>query len=422
MPPPGVRPDAPPRDDERLLQDLLGLPALLLDRDLGAMLERVTELSARHVSVDGPLEVGAWLVQDGHLRTAAWRGERAVRADQVQLAHDQGPCLAAVASRRVQHIDDLAADRRWPAFAADAGALGVGAVLSVPMVARGRALGALNLYADRPGAFGEAARRRARIIADFGAVALGNAQAYADVSTAAAMLQRRLLPAGPPAVPGFDLGVHYEAAAEGWRAGGDWWDAVPCGPGRVAVTVGDVAGHGLEAAALMGQVRIALRAYLAEGHEPAAALDLLHSLFGDLEPEALATAAVVALEAAEGGGVRARWATAGHPPPLLVPPRGPACFPEGAAGVPIGAPATSPCPQQDAELAPATTVVLYTDGLVERRGFALDHGLARLAAAADPIHPPARLCATLRDRLLGAGPHEDDVALLAVRAGPVVTG
>ncbi|HEX4778039.1 MAG TPA: PP2C family protein-serine/threonine phosphatase, partial [Acidimicrobiia bacterium] len=184
---------------------------------------------------------------------------------------------------------------------------------------------------------------------------------------------------------------------------------------RTVVAIGDVVGHGLRAAAATSQIRHALRAYGFHVRAPGDLLARLNDLVLAVEESHLSTAAVMTLDATR---TSATLATAGHPPPLVVTPSGDTVFAQARPGTPLGALAGETYRELHVSLAPGTTVLLYTDGLVERRGESLDTGLDRLARAAAAA-ATADLD-TLADGLLEtvAGPsHSDDIALLALRLG-----
>nr|WP_269205037.1 SpoIIE family protein phosphatase [Motilibacter aurantiacus] len=223
-------------------------------------------------------------------------------------------------------------------------------------------------------------------------------------------LQRAIILREAPALPGLDLVARY-APAQGSQIGGDWWDALRLADGRIALVVGDVAGHGVAAAAAMAQIRTALRAYLLDGHGPGAALDRLDNLVDALFVGDMATAVVAAIDPA---ARTAEIVCAGHPPPVLahtggahaldIPPRPPlgVGLLGGSTPVTVALPAGS-------------ALVLYTDGLVERRDASVYDGVSKLCTTAsggpsDDLHGWA-------DRLLaaGAGSEGDDTTLLVAR-------
>jgi two-component system, chemotaxis family, sensor kinase Cph1 len=228
-------------------------------------------------------------------------------------------------------------------------------------------------------------------------------------ATTAATLQRTLLLEHLPTVPGISLRTRYLPAAQE-AVGGDWYDLFLLGEDRIGITLGDVAGHGVEVAGIMAQLRHGLRAYLLREPSPASALTGLNELTHRLLPRELATVVVADLEPATG---RLRVATAGHPPPLVIPADGgePTYLHE-CRGPALGLLAASTHAEQTWTLGPGDVLVLYSDGLIERRGEPLDTGLERLAARAR--NPEADLDA-FADRLVDAG-SDDDVTLLVLRA------
>jgi chemotaxis family two-component system sensor kinase Cph1 len=223
-------------------------------------------------------------------------------------------------------------------------------------------------------------------------------------------LQRSVVLDRAPVFPGIQLAARYEPATT-YQLGGDWWDAFALADGRIALAVGDVAGHGVSAASAMTQLRTALRAYLFEGHAPGECLDRLDSLMDGLLDQRVATAAVALLEPATG---RVWMASAGHPPPLLVRD-GEAHQAEVASrpmlGVGIGHAQTF-----ELELPPGTTLLVYTDGLVERRGVDMAESMSRLADLAAATHAGAGLDDWLAGLLtIQDVEADDDTTLLAVR-------
>jgi anti-sigma regulatory factor (Ser/Thr protein kinase)/anti-anti-sigma regulatory factor len=216
------------------------------------------------------------------------------------------------------------------------------------------------------------------------------------------------------------LAAEYLPGAEGTSAGGDWYDVLELPDSQVAVAVGDVVGQGPAAAAVMGQLRSALSAALLQGCRPAEALELLDRFAARLPGALASTAACVVLDWQEG---TLQWARAGHPPPLLVTADGARLLGEGStegAGPVLGVPARAPYREARAEIRPGDTLLLYTDGLVERRGEHLDAGLDRLTREAGRLAAtdPAVLTRELLDRLLADAGQPDDVAVIALRLAP----
>jgi serine phosphatase RsbU (regulator of sigma subunit)/anti-sigma regulatory factor (Ser/Thr protein kinase) len=223
-------------------------------------------------------------------------------------------------------------------------------------------------------------------------------------------LQHSLLPERLPELPELELAGRYVPAGGELRVGGDWYDAIPLADGRVALAIGDVAGHGVRAAAVMGQVSHALRAYAREGHSPGALLQRVDALVlaGGL---GMVTCQLALLDPATG---ELCWASAGHPPALVARPDAPARLLDGPLGHPLGVLPASRFSEGAGTLADGESLVLYTDGLVERRRESIDVGIGALAAALDG-GPAAAACDGILDALLGGAEPADDVALLVAR-------
>jgi len=253
-------------------------------------------------------------------------------------------------------------------------------------------------------------------VAEQCASALDRARLYRAEQDIASTLQLSLLPAAVPRLERLALAAEYLPGAAGTSAGGDWYDVVELGRSRVAIAVGDVVGQGPAAAAVMGQLRSALSAALLQGNPPAEALELLDRFAARLPGALASTAACLVLDWAAG---TVRWARAGHPPPLLVTD-GSATFLEDGGGAVLGAPGRRPYAEGSATIKPGTTLLLYTDGLVERRGEALDTGLRRVAEAAARLGgaEPRRLTRALLTEVLDESALPDDVAVIAARLTP----
>ncbi|SHF02124.1 PP2C family protein-serine/threonine phosphatase [Streptoalloteichus hindustanus] len=250
-------------------------------------------------------------------------------------------------------------------------------------------------------------------IASRAALALRNAREYERERELAETLQRAMLPTLPPRDRAH-VWAEYRPATRGVNIGGDWYDAFFRADGSLVLAIGDVTGHGLEAAVLMGELQNALRAYAVEGHGPGMTLRLVHDLLRQQRTGLFATAQVAVLDP---GASVVRWASAGHLPLLLRGPDGRVTSVERPQAPLLGVPVDVSVPEHETELPPGGEVLLYTDGLVERRDSDLDAGLARLVAAwsAAPCGPAERTTQHLLDALLGAGRHEDDVCLLLYR-------
>jgi serine phosphatase RsbU (regulator of sigma subunit) len=200
--------------------------------------------------------------------------------------------------------------------------------------------------------------------------------------------------------------------------GGDWYDAIPTGDRSVVLVVGDVVGHGVRAAAVMGQLRNALRAYIHEGFRLASVLERLDRLAESLGEGDFATAVVVEVEPATRW---VRWITAGQVPPMVLGPDGSAWFVEGPVAPPLGAGLPAVFSESTAQLRPGSTLVLYTDGLVERRRQGIDEGMERLrqiaieSIAHDDGRPSAGAVAGHIVQRLTTSDRDDDIAVLVAR-------
>jgi hypothetical protein len=240
---------------------------------------------------------------------------------------------------------------------------------------------------------------------------------YAAEHQLAETLQRSLLPS-LPMIPGVELAARYLAAGQGQEVGGDWFDAFPIRGGRVGLVIGDVIGHDLAAASAMAQIRAALRAYAVDGDPPASVINRLDSLVDTFELTQLVTViyGVLGPPAVDGSRLL-RWANAGHLPPLLRTPDGRVHTLAGGESVLIGAPIALEHSQSEHWVEPGSTLLFFTDGLVEVPGHPLEEALARVATAVgaggddDDVEAMCqRVVDTVSEPSL-----RDDIALLAVR-------
>jgi GAF domain-containing protein/anti-sigma regulatory factor (Ser/Thr protein kinase)/anti-anti-sigma regulatory factor len=293
--------------------------------------------------------------------------------------------------------------------------------VSLPLIAAGRVVGVLTVGFAGRGRLDDGERTTLQALAEPCGVALDRARLYRAEHQIAQTLQRSLLPQGLPEVPRLPIAVRYQPGAVGTSAGGDWYDVVEVDDTHVAVVVGDVVGQGTAAAAVMGQLRTALSGYLLAGHGPGPALDLLDGLVARVPGARASTAVCVLVDTVTGEFC---WARAGHLPVLLAPADGgrPYLLTDPAGHGPLlGLAHTRPRPRTEGvtTMAPGTSLVLYTDGLVERRGESLDEGLDRLVevAAACEDRAPEAMASALLGGLAPAGAI-DDVAVVVVRLGP----
>jgi serine phosphatase RsbU (regulator of sigma subunit) len=299
------------------------------------------------------------------------------------------------------------------------------AVAAFPLVARGEMFGGITLVnGPERGAHTEVELRTAEIASRRAALALDNARLAVANQQVAERLQLSLL--SPPVQPDhLELAVRYHPATQGMSIGGDWYDAFLQPDGDTVLVIGDVVGHDIEAAAAMGQVKTLVRGIAFDRlEEPAGVLRRVdHALVG-LAVQTLATALVCRVEQDPGdraaGLRRLRWASAGHPEPMLLHADGTVVDLAVPVGPPLGVGWLGPRADGQMVMPERSTLLLFTDGLFERRGVPLDEGRAQVrelleGAAGLPLEA---MCDLLLEEMLGEGA-EDDVAVLAVRAHPV---
>ena len=251
---------------------------------------------------------------------------------------------------------------------------------------------------------------------------------YAAEHNIAETLQRSLLPE-LPTLSGLELAARYRAGGEGQQVGGDWFDAFPIAGGRVGLVVGDVMGHDIVAASTMSQVRAALRAYAWPGDPPGTVLDKLDRLVNTFAVLPLVTVVYGLLEPPAADGSRLfTYANAGHLPPVLHTPDGRVETLDGGASVVLGAPISLTHSEGQYAMPAGSTLLLFTDGLVEAPERSMDEALARLnetVQAHDPTDGVDALCERILETVPGAVAR-DDIALLVVRlsdvADPVTAG
>ncbi|MGB9378057.1 MAG: SpoIIE family protein phosphatase [Mycobacteriales bacterium] len=290
----------------------------------------------------------------------------------------------------------------------------------VPLRARGQVLGALSMFTtkDSGRVYDES---DAELITEVGRRAglqLDNARLFTREHDAAETLQRSLLPE-LPTLPGIEAAARYLPAAAHAGVGGDLFDLFALPDGAIGVAIGDVMGHDMRAAAAMGQLRSVLRSYAWEGVAPGIVLDRMDLLVQSFEMAQLATALYARLEARPGDepGRLLRYANAGHLPPVVQYPDGTVRLLEEGQSVLIGAPSEHARAEAVENLPVGSTLLLYTDGLIELRHRSIDDGIADLLAVVKAHEPAAgaeALCSAVEASIDGKE-LTDDVALLAVR-------
>ncbi|HUN37094.1 MAG TPA: SpoIIE family protein phosphatase [Trebonia sp.] len=322
------------------------------------------------------------------------------------------PGFGALTPEQVAEVEDseVALSRMQAARAA-----GAHSMMIIPLSARQVIIGTVTMYRlgdSRP--FTTRDLSLARDVASRAAVLLDNARLYSRERATALALQRAQLPRNIPEVPGLQLGYRYAPAEASAEIGGDWFDVIPLPEGRCALIVGDVTGHDIRAASLMGQVRTATRTLATLDLAPAEVLTRLDQITADLAAsETSATCVYIAYDPAR---ATCDVACAGHPAPVLSRPGHPAAFPDLPPGLPLGSGlGDAGYRATRLPLPPGSTLVLYTDGLVERRGADISTGMTRLAQALPTVAelPVSEACDTLVSTL--APNPADDIAILMAR-------
>jgi Stage II sporulation protein E (SpoIIE)/GAF domain len=288
---------------------------------------------------------------------------------------------------------------------------GIRSMMGVPLVTGGRVIGVLHVGSLTPREFTGADVELLQLAADRAATAVQSIETQAD-RLAAAALQRSLLPAALPVIPGAELAARYVPGSGG--VGGDWYDVFTLPSGQLGVVTGDVAGSGLPAAVIMGRMRSALRAYALEASDPAEVLDRLDRKMQHFEPGALATVLYAVIDPALD---RMQVSLAGHFAPVIARPGRPAEPADVPLGLMIGIAPGERRRTGTVQIPTGTLACFYTDGLIERPGLPIDDGLTRLCQAV-AAQPPEAACAAVMAALVGSEAPRDDITLLMVRPMP----
>jgi serine phosphatase RsbU (regulator of sigma subunit)/DNA-binding response OmpR family regulator len=385
--------------------------------------ELLTEILERATTLFNAQAAGVLLRDDeegsGGLALRASRGEPFPLADNGRVTFGEGALGRVAEERRPALLSTLelapgsdAAGSGAPG--SDAAASRIDSCLVVPLVASGNLIGLLYLGALPGRRFGGADLELLDLAGERVAVAIEHAERYAHGLELVEILQRSLLPERLPDHPSLELAARYRPSGFAAQVGGDWYDALVLGDERIGVMIGDIVGHGVRAATTMGELRGALRAFAIEGHSPGEALLHLNRVVqATLGSGMVATVMFLILDANAG---TVTVASAGHPPPAVVGANGRVRFLETTPTVPLGVDAHASASEQVHALTAGDTLLLYTDGLVERRDESIDVGFERLRDALG--HAPddvEALCDYVLDHTLGEHPGRDDVAVLAVR-------
>ncbi|HET8979956.1 MAG TPA: SpoIIE family protein phosphatase [Solirubrobacteraceae bacterium] len=289
---------------------------------------------------------------------------------------------------------------------------GVRSLLGVPLIVEGHLIGVLHVGSLKPRTFGD--RDLAVLQAAAGRAAPGIERArlvsaFEHEHRVAMLLQRSLLPQRLVEFSGFSAAARYLPATD--EVGGDWYDVFELSHGRLGVAIGDVVGHGLRAAALMGQLRTALHAYALEDHSPARTLELVDRFVQTMPDSPMATAAYAVLNPDTG---RLTLASAGHLPPLVIGNAGARTL-EVTPAPPLGAVPYSTCTEREIQLGSGEVLLLYTDGLVERPDVRLSQSIELLCDVVGSARSAEEACRRAFDELVPAEGPRDDVAVIALK-------
>jgi serine phosphatase RsbU (regulator of sigma subunit)/anti-sigma regulatory factor (Ser/Thr protein kinase) len=321
-----------------------------------------------------------------------------------------GRALRGHASAFYETPEDLRA--RLGAAADDLAPAGHSSFLFLPLVAGRRVSGLLTVSWQERRSLSDEELSFVEALGGQAAQALDRAGHFESEQTIAETLQRSVLPVSLPRIEGVQLAARYLAGTAELDVGGDWFDAVTLPDGRVGLVVGDVVGKGVQAAATMAQLRNALRAFSLDRMKPSSTMSRLNRLAEEVVEAAFATIAYVVVDP---DARVCRYTSAGHPPPLVAYPDGRVEFLEGGRGLPLGAASDTRYEQAVVELPLGSVLLLYTDGLIERRGRLIDDGLEQLR---DVVRQGPREPEDLVEHILASmveSQRGDDIALLAVR-------
>ncbi|MFK4067111.1 SpoIIE family protein phosphatase [Streptomyces sp. NPDC029674] len=404
---------------------------------IALMVQGTTEALSRAVTVDDVVTVlsGATgldrfaadglvlgLVEGDNLKLIALVGQTMQALDELKLhKFDQSlPLVEAVMTRQprfVGSLPDIA--RHFTHLRPYVEHMKLDSAAFLPLVAQDRAIGGLALFYRGRKDFTDADRNLCIGLSGIVAQSLQRAMLFDEERDLAKSLQATMLPRGIPAVPDSEVAVRYHAAWGGREVGGDFYDVVTLPRGRIGLVVGDVQGHDTHAAAIMGQLRIALRAFAGEGHPPGTVLSRASRFLAELDTERFATCTYAQFDPVTG---IVRAVRAGHLPPLVRHVDGRVGVPRVAGGLPLGL-ATDfgmeDYPEVRLDLVPGETMVLCTDGLVEDPALDLDTGMRNLAEVMRTGPESAEDLADHLSRVLWERwGTSDDVALLVLRRLP----
>ncbi|WP_405607338.1 SpoIIE family protein phosphatase [Streptomyces sp. NBC_01508] len=408
-------------------------------RRLTGMVRRITTLLARATTVAevtdalkdaealsslGAVSVMLGVVENGRVHTVT-EGRLGLYVPELQYTRIDArfPMSEVVRTLRPRYITSREEFRRhFPPLWHHIQHLPVASGAYLPLIVQGRTIGALGMLYSRHGGFTGEERNLLVTLSGSIAQSLQRAMFFEQEHDLAESLQRAMLPHRVPDVPGARIAVRYRAARAGRDIGGDWYDVIPLPGGRVGLMIGDVQGHDTDAAAVMGQLRIALWAYVSEGHPPATAMARASTFLHELDTDRFATCTYAEVDLSTGALQIVR---AGHLEPMVRCADGSCVVVDTEGGLPLGIAngadrrGGADYPVTRTTLAPGETFLIHTDGLVERPGATLDEGLDRLARAVrDGPGGIQELADGLGDTVGERGGGGDDMALLLMRWDP----
>lgn len=329
------------------------------------------------------------------------------------------PYTQALADRRpflLGHLDEqaVASAARHTGKPAQLLTVGVHSFMMAPLIARDLVLGVATFYRTRSGGpFGPDDVTLAGELAARAAISIDNARLYHREHETAVILQRSMLPQHITPPPGVEVAHRYLPASDVNEIGGDWYDVLQLPGGKAALLIGDVMGHGIAAAAVMGRLSASVRALARLDLAPEALMRQLEATLDDLADPMIATFLYAVVDPETG---RCRITRAGHPPPAAVDPDGTVRLLDLPPGTPLGVGGTA-FSTTDVTLSPGSLLVMYTDGLVEARGSDIDERLGELTRLlGEHQRSLDHLCDSLISHLVPASA-DDDIALLIARVG-----
>ncbi|WP_407564631.1 SpoIIE family protein phosphatase [Streptomyces sp. 184] len=365
----------------------------------------------------GAVNMVLGLVEGGRIRIVA-KGEGTERplADYTRVDEPGLPMSEVVRTGRARLVLSRAEfAAAYPRLHPYAEAMGIDSAAYLPLIAEGRVIGALGLSYRGKSAFSPEERNLLVALSSGIGQSLQRAKLHDREHDLAEELQQAMLPRSIPEVPGAEVVVRYRPAHEGQDIGGDWYDVISLPGGRVGVVIGDVQGHDTQAAAVMGQLRIVLRAYAGEGHAPATVMARASEFLHELDTERFATCTYAEIDLSTGALQLVR---AGHIDPLVRHADGGCRWLPVTGGLPLGLSAmfgTLDYPVTTLSLDPGDVLLMCTDGLVEVPGTDLDDGMGQLA---ELVRAGPRDIGELSDRLCDVVDErhiEDDMALVMLR-------